>query len=196
MLSLDEITLYSPASPAYSAPMQPTDHDRQETDEPTDGHAPRRVSVPEAALLLGISEDAVRSRLRRRTLGKEKAPDGTVFVILGGATGADRPPTGADQPTTDHATDRTSVTVTEVLRDQVEHLRQQLDAEREANRENRRIIAALVGRVPELEARVSTEAAPEPPEQRETAPEDAERVETPAPENGAQRRPWWRRWFS
>ena len=58
-----------------------TGQDRPGTTRTTDGRTPRRVSVPEAALLLGISEDAVRSRLRRRTLRKEKASDGTVYVF-------------------------------------------------------------------------------------------------------------------
>jgi hypothetical protein len=37
------------------------------------------------------------------------------------------------------------------LREQIEFLRQQLAEEREANRENRRIIGGLVQRVPELD---------------------------------------------
>ncbi len=192
MLGLGEITLYERTPLAYAAPMQPTDHDRQATDESTDEHIPRRVSVPEAALLLGISEDAVRSRLRRRTLGKEKAPDGTVYVILNGAVGTDRPPTNSDQPTTDEATDQPDPILLKVLRDQVDHLREQLDQEREANRENRRIIAALVGRVPELEARAHTEAAQAQPDQPTPASEGANGG---APSEPDKQRSWWRRFF-
>ena len=33
-------------------------------------------------MLLGLSEDAVRSRLKRGTLRKETAKDGTVLVVL------------------------------------------------------------------------------------------------------------------
>jgi len=40
----------------------------------------------------------------------------------------------------------------ECLRDQVSYLRDQLDQEREANRENRRLLAAALERIPELEA--------------------------------------------
>jgi hypothetical protein len=43
---------------------------------------------------------------------------------------------------------------TRSLEDQVEYLRRQLDQERDANRENRRIDAALTSRIPELEASV------------------------------------------
>jgi hypothetical protein len=43
---------------------------------------------------------------------------------------------------------------TRSLEDQVEYLRRQLDQERDANRENRRIDAALTSRIPELETPV------------------------------------------
>lgn len=189
--------------------MQPTDQDRPPTDNTTDERIPRRVSVPEAALLLGISEDAVRSRLRRGTLRKEKGTDGTVYVILNGAARADRPPTGADQPstdadqpTTDHATDRAdALGMIELMRDQVEHLRGQLDAEREANRENRRIIAALVGRVPELEAKAPAEPSPAQPDQPTASSSEADRGTVRDDSRAASegrtepRSSWWRRLF-
>jgi uncharacterized protein YecE (DUF72 family) len=84
-------------------------------------------------------------------------------------------------------------------------LLEQLAAEREANRENRRIIAGLVQRIPELEA------APEPRDEPETSRQDAGegRAEAGETQTGAEehstvadrpteetaRRPWWVRWF-
>src|SRR5215212_8212586 len=65
---------------------------RRPTKQPT--HRPttdRRVSVAEAAVLLDLSEAAVRSRLKRGTLRKEKAKDGTVLVVLGTGASPDRP---------------------------------------------------------------------------------------------------------
>jgi hypothetical protein len=44
----------------------------------------RRVTVKEATDLLGISPEAVRARIKRGTLYKEKGSDGTVYVWLGG----------------------------------------------------------------------------------------------------------------
>src|SRR5215210_3459451 len=126
-----------------------TDQDRPGTNEATDERTPRRVSVPEAALLLGISEDAVRSRLRRRTLRKEKASDGTVYVILDSPTGTDRPTTDTDQPTTDESTDQRELV--EALRDELAYLRQQLDAEREAGRRKDHLLAAALERIPAIE---------------------------------------------
>jgi hypothetical protein len=153
------------------------------TDQPTSETTDQRVTVADAALLLGISEDAVRSRLRRGTLRRETGGDGTVFVVLG----TDRPasnqrPTDdrlinqqndrqtTAQPIDGHVdrrggseTDRDELV--EALRDDVAHLRDQLDRERDASAELRRIVAGLVQRVPELEA------APEPRNAPKTASE-------------------------
>ena len=147
----------------------------------------RRLTVPEAAEALGISPEAVRARIHRGTLLKEKAPDGTVYVRLNG----DRSQPNGDD-THDNTHDRSAVE--QVLREQVAHLREQLDQEREANRENRRIIAGLVQRVPELEAprgeRDGHEAPAEKPEGVEPHPA------TVGAQEGAQRRSgWWRRVF-
>src|SRR5215210_7400305 len=45
----------------------------------------RRVTVPEAAEILGTTTDAVRSRMRRGTLKREEGTDGTVYVLIEGA---------------------------------------------------------------------------------------------------------------
>jgi hypothetical protein len=62
----------------------------------------------------------------------------------------------------------------------------------DANRENRRIIAALTSRIPQLEAPQET------PKSRETVEEEPERAEprsyAAGPQEGVQR-PWWRRVF-
>ena len=172
--------------------MRPTDD--QPTDaHPTDPTTGRRVTVAEAALLLGLSEDAVRSRLKRGTLRKEKGTDGTVLVALDG----DRPTTNGDRPATDQTTDRSALALMQShldsLGEQLTYLRDQLDQEREANRENRRIIAGLVQRVPELGP------AYEPRDAAQTAAGEAEGHEerpfTEEAQEGAQPRPWWRRWF-
>jgi hypothetical protein len=158
--------------------MRPT-NDQPTTKRPTDQVTTLRVTVPEAGVILGLSEDAVRSRLKRGTLAKEKGRDGTVFVVLG----SDKI---ANQPTTGQPPDQS--TLVEVLRDQVSFLRQQLNEEREANRENRRIIAGLVQRVPELEA------APELRESPKTVSNEGIKA-TMAPLEPEQRRSWLYRFF-
>jgi hypothetical protein len=64
--------------------------------------------------------------------------------------------TGQTGQATGQATDQAAQAMMqahlESLQDQILHLRRQLEESHEANRENRRIIAGLVQRVPELEA--------------------------------------------
>jgi hypothetical protein len=126
----------------------------------------RRTTVAEAAELLGISAEAVRGRIRRGTLPVERE-GGTVYVLLdapaGYRTTGDRSRTTVDQPT-----DRTDLLIAE-LQDRVRSLE-------EANRENRRIIAALTQRIPEIEAPREHEATPEPREAPVTATEQPGRV--------------------
>jgi hypothetical protein len=139
-----------------------------------------RTTVAEAAEILGISAEAVRGRIRRGTLPVERE-SGTVYVLL------DHPPedrTTADQPRTtgDQPDDRTDLLIAE-LQDRVRSLEG-------ANRENRRIIAALTSRIPAIEA---PQEATETPETVEGEPERAQpRPATGGAQEGA-RRPWWRR---
>jgi hypothetical protein len=133
--------------------------------------------VAEAAEILGISAEAVRGRIRRSTLPVEREC-GTVYVLLD-HTSEDR--TTADQPRTADAQpdDRTDLLIAE-LQDRVRSLE-------EANRENRRIIAALTSRIPQLEA---PQEARESPQAVEDEPESAEpRSDAPSTQEGAQRRP-------
>ena len=58
------------------------------TDRP--GSTDQRLTVPEAAELLGITAEAVRMRIKRGTLHSERR-DGRVFVVLGPDLGQDRP---------------------------------------------------------------------------------------------------------
>jgi len=92
-------------------------------------------------------------------------------------------------PTTEPTQTRTDELIAE-LQDRVRSLDDQLDQEREANRENRRIIAALTSRIPAIEApseeRESSEPVSETPERAEP------RSDAPGAREGV-RRPWWRR---
>jgi hypothetical protein len=141
--------------------------------------------VAEAAEVLGISAEAVRGRIRRGTIPVERE-GGTVYVLLDRAE--DSRTTGDQSRTTDdRPTDLTDLLIAE-MQDRIRALE-------EANRENRRIIAALTQRIPEIEA--SSERS-EPPESPTAATEQPGRVEPQAQVEGQQtpdRRPWWQRWF-
>ncbi len=170
--------------------MRPT-NDQPANAHPTDPTTDRRVTVAQAAVLLGLSEDAIRSRLKRGTLSKEKDADGTVFVVLDGG----RPTTNGDRPMTDQTTDQSALALMQAhldsLGEQLTYSRYQLDQEREANRENRRIIAGLVQRVPELgpahEPRDVPETVAEGPDSEEQRPQPQtalRRAQSGAPRGG------------
>jgi hypothetical protein len=110
-----------------------------------------RYTVRDAADMLGITTGAVRNRLSRGTLRSAKQ-GGTVYVLLPADTSRDAEQDAAGQPA-----DRTQ--------ELIATLREQLQAERRANEENRRIIAALAQRIPEIEA--PRESPVSPPEAAE-----------------------------
>jgi hypothetical protein len=171
--------------------------------------ANQRLTVAQAAASLGITEGAVRSRIKRGTLPTTKE-GGTMYVLLGGSTSKanQTPNTGAPtgQPE-----------LLEALRDQIRDLRDQLEQANERDRENRRIIAALTSRIPAIEAAASPEPRESPSEATEQpgtvepqpavggAQEPREPSEMHMPEAGGgplphdqqrpSERPWWRRMF-
>ena len=83
------------------------------------------------------------------------------------------------------------------MRHRIADPRDQLAAERRANEENPRIIAALTARITATEA--PRESPSEPPESPTAATEQPGRVEPQAQvegaREGAERRSWWRRMF-
>jgi hypothetical protein len=161
------------------------------------------VDLQEAAGLLGVSTEAVRKRATRGSLRSEKREDGRVVVWVDD----DRTEGGRESQGETFADGGALV---EVLREQAEYLREQLDQERAARTEERRrhdtIIAqltqanaALAQRVPELEAPREQSRATEEPEAPETVEEGSGEVPprpgAPGPQEAAQPRSWWRRWF-
>ena len=98
----------------------------------------RRVTVDEAARHLGLSVDAVRKRVQRNQIAHERDAAGRVRIIL------DESETIQDEPQ-----DTTRPDNTEEL---IATLREQLDLERQAHAEARRLLAAALERIPAIEA--------------------------------------------
>jgi hypothetical protein len=149
-----------------------------------DGVADERMTLRQAAARLGVSESAIRKRVERGTLRSDKGPDGRRYVYLDSLAYymAD---TGADTS----ATHERDALISE-MRAHNETLREQLEAERRAHAEARRIIAGLVERIPALEP------PPEPPESPETPSRPVPGNQTsPEPQTAPERVPWWRRMF-
>jgi hypothetical protein len=146
------------------------------------------VDLREAAELLDTSTEAVRKRAARGSLRSERQ-NGRVLVWV-------------DEGRTEggHEAQVERAALLEAKDETIRTLREQLESERRANEENRRLLAALIQRVPELEAppeqpafAEAAEAAPERPT------EGAARVGYPpgatGTQNGAERVSWWRRMF-
>jgi hypothetical protein len=145
----------------------------------------QRLTVPQAAEALGVTVDAVRGRIRRGKLEAEH-DKGAVYVWIDASEAADsRGPSETSRGPALEQAERV-----EDLRDQVAYLREQLEQANERDRENRRIIAALASRIPQLEAPSEVRESPETVEQ---APEGTEpRSYAPGAQEATQRR-WWRR---
>ena len=133
------------------------------------------VTVAVAAEHLGITKEAVRKRISRGTLHSDKGADGVVRVYIP----VSRTTGDAEKPTS------TSDALISEMRDRLRYVEGQLEAERQAHAEARRIIAGLVERIPALEA-------PESPER--PAPTDTPTEAPSEPQEGV-KSPWWRRMF-
>jgi hypothetical protein len=147
----------------------------------------RRVTLRQASEVLGVSIEAVRKRVKRGSLPSEKGSDGRVYVYLDESTDA-----GGDASHPEPPVEGTELV--EELRDRVRFLEDQLQQANERDRENRRIVAALTSRIPELEAPSEAER----PGEAESVGEEPESAEPRSDAPGAQegvRRPWWRRVF-
>jgi excisionase family DNA binding protein len=107
-----------------------------------------RVTVQEAAQRLGISQDAVRQRVRRGSMRHDKDDKGRVYVYLN--------PTNT-RPTIVHDTSRDTVhdaspnELLKELRERIHFLETELGDRKEESRRKDHIIAALTQRIPELE---------------------------------------------
>ena len=109
-----------------------------------------RVTVAEAAIRLGVKEQAIRKRIQRGTLAHDKDEDGRVHVYLdpeyvttGAGNGID---TGMD-------------TLVQSLQEQIAYLRQESEDWKEEARRKDTIIMSLTQRLPELEASPEARAA-------------------------------------
>lgn len=145
--------------------------------------ARRRLTVQEAAEILGTSVDAVRSRIRRGSLDGKKEQDGRVYVWL-----------DVDQ-SGDESKGPVEGLREEDLREQVGYLREQLRREQDAHAEARRLLAGALDRIPQLEAPADppreSSLGPEDPLQGDTPTQDRPGQEEPA--STPERAPWWRR---
>lgn len=149
----------------------------------------KKLRVPEAAQVLGISPEAVRNRLSRGKLQGSKEGN-TIFVLLDPDISEDRSHdiSGSNEDRS-HDISRATEALLAAKDETIQALREQLEAEREAAQRKDTIIMTMAQRIPELEA------PSEPREAPETVSEDTGRGQTRGGDTGEPRASWWRRWF-
>lgn len=153
----------------------------------TQDTAQDRVTIQEAAHRLGVKEDAIRKRIQRRSLKHEKTQEGRVFVWVDAAQ--DTTQDVAEDVYQDAAQDALLTAKDETIA----ALREQLAQANERDRENRRLLAAALERIPpQLEAPAdSARDAPGSPERGGAA---GDRGDVPSEgQTATSRRSWWRR---
>ena len=143
-----------------------------------------RVTVTDAAALLGTTEGALRKRIARGTLPHERDAEGRVWVLLDA---------GTQRENTGQPGGQDSSGLVDELRDRVAYLERQVEEEREARRRADIMLSRLMDRLPELEA--PREGHQESPGGQERAPEGQDASEARVGREEATRAPWWRRWF-
>ena len=161
-----------------------------------------KVTIQAAARKLGVKEDAVRKRIQRGSVDHEKGKDGRIYVYLEAAQDM------TQDATEDTSQDASEGGLVEVLRDQVEYLRNVIevrDRELKARTEeiHRRdvIISQLAQRIPELppaereeESSEAHESADSSPEGEEARTEQAD-LQASSQHPQEQKRSWWKRIF-
>jgi hypothetical protein len=150
----------------------------------TDNVADERLTLRQAAARLGVSESAIRKRVERGTLRSDKGPDERRYVYLDSVADS-----VADMGADVSATPERDALISE-MHAHNETLREQLESERQAHAEARRLLAAALERIPALEP------PPEAPESPDTPSEPAPGSRTPPePQTAPERVRWWRRMF-
>ena len=137
-----------------------------------------RLTVAEAAVRLGVKEQAIRKRIQRGTIAHDKDDDGRVYVYLD-------PEDGATGTSIDTGMD----TLLQSLQDQIAYLRQEAEDWKEEARRKDTIIMSLTQRLPELQAPV------ESPGGLQTASEGPTKCNLRGQQEPSQRRSWWRAFF-
>ena len=116
-----------------------------------DGSSLTRMTVAEAAVRLGVTQDAIRQRIRRNSIPHEKDESGRVYVYLH-PTNTDHD--GVYVPHHDEVRERVRDALIDELRKQNDFLRAELER-KDA------ILLTMAQRIPELEPAAEAPGCPE-----------------------------------
>jgi hypothetical protein len=178
------------AIPYRGYPQRSTLRGVTSTNEDRTGDGTSRVSVQQAADILGISTEATRQRIKRGTITTERDENGNVFVLLNTDEANTR--TNYDGThTNDVGTyDGTALApLLESQQDQIDYLRDVLKTRDRELAEMRRLLAGALERIPELQSPPDTHASTEPRESPQTASEEPSGTQAP-PEEERRERSW------
>jgi hypothetical protein len=151
----------------------------------------QRVTVAQAAEILGVTVEAVRGRIKRGTLDHERTDKG-VFVLLEADQPYDRL-----RPDTDQTADRLqsdSSALISAKDETIATLRDQLEAERQAHAEARRLLMAALERIPpQIEAPQETRELPQTVDEQQGRGQP--QSDAGGAQEGVQRHSWLYRMF-
>jgi hypothetical protein len=144
-----------------------------------------RVTIPEAAHLLGLTQSAVRQRIRRGNIQYEKDEKGRTYVFLD----------STDTRTNTVGDQSRDMLLIRSMQDQIDTLKGELALRNEELRRKDHLLAALTEKLPPaLEAPQDVPA--EATESPVTPSEEGSRGTVPPErETASQRLSWWRRLF-
>jgi excisionase family DNA binding protein len=146
-----------------------------------------RLTIQEAAHRLGVSESAIRKRIKRGTLKREKTEDGRVLVYM-----------ESSAPGTEEVRTPERDALISQMQDRIDSLERELDVRTEEIRRRDTIIMNVTEAMKALSPPAQEEPL-EPRESPETVGDEPERAEQPRPvtveSQESVQRPWWRRVF-
>jgi hypothetical protein len=162
-----------------------------------------RVTVPEAAERLGISENALRKRVQRDTIQWDRGEDGRVFVYLPPA-GRGQADDQADGHAGGYAADQATrhpvapVGLVESLQEQLGYLRGALETRDKELAEMRRLLAGALERIPAIESPPDTANNPlssTAPSGGPVTPSEHKGNDTRTDNETPEKPSWWHRLF-
>src|SRR5215207_1637187 len=143
-----------------------------------------RVTVPEAAKMMGVTQSAIRKRVHRGTIPWDKDHEGRIYVYVDPSEMSPETRGGKARET---SVGQSGDELLEAYRDQVEFLRRELERKDT-------LLISLMQRVPELEP--AKHSSSDPREGHATGSEEADKgTGSPEPQEPSQRRSWGRAFF-
>jgi hypothetical protein len=140
-----------------------------------------RVAVPEAAEMVRVTQGAIRKRVQRGTIPRDKDSEGRIYVYVNPSDTS--PEAGKDRPR-DTVTGQSCNEVLEAYKEQVEFLREELERKET-------LLVFLTQRIPELEVHSESRG----PSEKPLEDTDKGNVVPPGQKEASQRPAWWRRFF-